>query len=77
MANANVDENEDGLADIGEVAIVLVDGAGFACPEEEAIQEDNNAEEGQRKPVEDNQLNDRPQREQRPPDWFVDYQMNF
>ena len=27
--------------------------------------------------IEGNEINERPQRERRPPDWFVDYQMSF
>ena len=70
MANANVDENED-------EAVVVVDGPGVACPEEEEIQENNNVEEDQPEQIEGNEINERPQRERRPPDWFVDYRMNF
>ena len=41
-ANANVDENEDGAAEIGDEAVVVVDGPGVACPEQGEIQENNN-----------------------------------
>ena len=76
-ANANVDENEDGAAEIGDKAVVVLDGPGVACPEEGEIQENNNVEEDQPEQIEGNEINERPQRERKPPDWFVDYQMNF
>ena len=72
-----VDENEDGAAEIGDEAVVVVDGPGVACPEEGEIQENNNVEEDQPEQIEGNEINERPQRERRPPDWFVDYQVNF
>ena len=77
MANANVDENEDGAAEIDSEAVVVVDGPGVAGPEEGGIQENNNVEEDQPGQIEGNEINERPQRERRLPDWFVDYQMNF
>ena len=77
MANANVDENEDGAAEIGNEVVVVVDGPGVAGPEEGEIQENNNVEVDQPEQIEGNEINERPQRERRPPDWFVDYQMNF
>ena len=56
---------------------VVVDSPRVACPEDGETQENNNAEEEQPQQIEDNQINERrPQRERRPPDWFVDYQMN-
>ena len=77
MANANVDENEDEVAEIGDEAVVVVDGPGVACPEEGEIQENNNVEEDQPEQIEGNEINKKPQCKRRPPDWFVDYQMNF
>ena len=44
MANANLDENEDGAAEIDNEAVVVVDGSGVAGPEEGEIQENNNVE---------------------------------
>ena len=76
MANANVDENEDVAAEIGDRVVVVVDGPGVTCPEEGEIQENTNVED-QPEQIEVNEINERPQRERRPPDWFVDYQMNF
>ena len=55
-ANANVDENEDGAAEIGDEAVVVVDGPGVACPEEGEIQENNNVEEDQTEQIEGNEI---------------------
>ena len=55
-ANANVDENEDGAAEIGDEAVVVVDGPGVACPEEGEIQENNNVEEDQPEQIEGNEI---------------------
>ena len=79
MANVNVDENKDGSEEVGYAAIVVDDGPVLPIQDEGEVQENNNAEDQpeQLGQPEDNQINERPQRERRPPDWFVDYQMNF
>ncbi len=45
-----------------------------ASVEDEAIERNNNEREEQPR---DTDNNERPQRERRPPDWFVDYHMDF
>ena len=77
MANANVDKNKEEAAEISDEVVVVVHGPGVACPEEGEIQENNNVEEDQPEQIKGNEIKERPQRERRPPDWFVDYEMNF
>ena len=78
MMNDDVDENDNGSTEKDAASIVVVDSPGVACPEDGESQENNNVKEEQPQQIEDmyNQINERrPQRERRPPDWFVDYQL--
>ena len=54
-------------------AVVVIEGPDVAAPIEDVEQDNNNPAE-QPEPTNDNE---RPQRERRPPEWFVNYDMNF
>ena len=76
MAEANIEEKENDLEnERNDAAIVVVDSPGVTRPAEE-VEQNNNQEDEPEQNV-GNQINERPHRERRPPDWFVDYQMNF
>ncbi len=69
----NLQKDENGLAT--NDAVVVIDGPDVtASVEDEAIERNNNEREEQPR---DTDNNERPQRERRPPDWFVDYHMDF
>jgi hypothetical protein len=54
-------------------AVVVIEGPDVVAPIEDVEQDNNNPAE-QPEPTNDNE---RPQRERRPPEWFVNYDMNF
>ncbi|CAB4020846.1 Retrovirus-related Pol poly from transposon [Paramuricea clavata] len=56
-----------------DAAVVVIEGPDVAAPIEDAEQDNDNLAE-QPEPTNDNE---RPQRERRPPEWFVNYDMNF
>ncbi len=69
----NLQKDENGLAT--NDAVVVIDGPDVtASVEDEAIERNNNEREEQPR---DTDNNERPQRERRPPDWVVDYHMDF
>jgi hypothetical protein len=54
-------------------AVVVIESPDVAAPIEDVEQDNNNPAE-QPEPTNDNE---RPQRERRPPEWFVNFDMNF
>ncbi|CAB3999460.1 Hypothetical predicted protein [Paramuricea clavata] len=66
------EEEENDLAETDD-AVVVIEGPDIAAPIEDVEQDNNNPAE-QPEPTNDNE---RPHRERRPLEWFVNYDMNF
>ena len=73
--NNTVDpEEEESDSPETDDAVEVIEGPDVAAPIEEAEQDNNNNPAEQPEPTNDNE---RPERERRPPEWFVNYDMNF
>ncbi|CAB4037221.1 Hypothetical predicted protein [Paramuricea clavata] len=57
-----------------DAAVGVIEGPDVAAPIEDAEQDNDNPPAEQPEPTDENE---RPQRERRPPEWFVNYDMNF